>query len=265
MGVPIFVVDAFTSEAFRGNPAAVCLLDEAANPAWMQSVAAEMNLSETAFVHPRGDGDGFDLRWFTPTTEVDLCGHATLAATHVLWETGRLGPGGRTRFETRSGSLSGSTTGDGVDIDLPADPPSAAEAPPGLLDALGVVPVAISRANTGWIVELVNEAAIRAVRPDFGRLAPFVGAVVTAGADDPRFDFVSRYFVPGAGIDEDPVTGAAHCALACYWSPRIGRDELLAYQASTRGGVVGVRLDGDRVLLHGDAVTVLRGALTGER
>jgi PhzF family phenazine biosynthesis protein len=263
--VPIFHVDAFASGPFTGNPAAVCLLEAPAEPDWMQAVAAEMNLSETAFVHSSDGGDGsFALRWFTPTVEVDLCGHATLASAHVLWETGRLGPDSRARFETRSGILIATRAGatsDVVELDFPADPVAPAAPDPGLLDALGVGARDTARGRIGWVLELADEGAVRAARPDFVRLAAFDIAVLTARADDPQVDFVSRCFGPKFGIDEDPVTGSAHCALGPYWQERLGKQQLTGYQASARGGVVGVRVDGDRTHLAGRAITVARGEL----
>jgi PhzF family phenazine biosynthesis protein len=263
VSAPLFHVDAFASGPFTGNPAAVCLLDTAADQTWMQAVAAEMNLSETAFVRPLecGDPGRFELRWFTPTVEVDLCGHATLASAHVLWETGRLGAGTRVRFETRSGTLTATRTGDAVEMDFPTDPVTAGDADPDLLDALGVVAKQTASGRIGWVVELGDANAVRAANPDFARLAAHEIAVVTAPSDDQAFDFVSRCFGPKFGIDEDPVTGSAHCALAPYWAARLGKRELAGYQASARGGVVGVRLDGDRTRLRGRAVTVARGEL----
>jgi PhzF family phenazine biosynthesis protein len=264
VGAPLFLVDAFASGPFTGNPAAVCLLDAPADPGWMQAVAAEMNLSETAFVHEiAGDAGRFGLRWFTPTVEVDLCGHATLASAHLLWETGRLPAGAVVQFETRnSGALRATRTGDDVELDFPADPVTPAEPDRGLLDAIGLTDaVGTSRGRIGWILEVADASAVRAARPDFSRLASFDIAVLTARSDDPAYDFVSRCFGPKFGIDEDPVTGSAHCALAPYWAARLARPELTGYQASARGGVVRVRVDGDRTRLGGRAVTVTRGEL----
>ena len=265
--VPIFHVDAFASAPFTGNPAAVCLLDTPADPNWMQAVAKEMNLSETAFVHAL-DGDAsdgrFSLRWFTPTVEVDLCGHATLAGAHVLWETGRLAMETPVRFETRSGLLPATRSRKvegAVNLDFPTDPVASVEPDHELLDALGVDARSAARGRIGWVLELADERAVRAARPDFARLAAFDVAVLTAPADDPAFDFVSRCFGPKFGIDEDPVTGSAHCALGPYWGEQLGKSELTGYQASARGGVVGVRVAGDRTHLTGRAVTVARGEL----
>jgi PhzF family phenazine biosynthesis protein len=262
---PIFHVDAFASSPFTGNPAAVCLLERPVEPGWMQAVAAEMNLSETAFVHERGEtgGGSFDLRWFTPTVEVDLCGHATLASAHVLWETHRLATDMPARFETRSGTLTATRTGETgeVALDFPADPVTPTAPDPGLLGALGVAARDGARGRVGWLLNLGDERAVRDARPDFTRLAAFDIAVLTALSDDPAFDFVSRCFGPKFGIDEDPVTGSAHCALGPYWADRLGKQELTGYQASARGGVVRVRVEGDRTHLGGRAITVTRGEI----
>jgi PhzF family phenazine biosynthesis protein len=254
-------VDAFTAEAFRGNPAAVCVLEEARDAVWMQRVAAEMNLAETAFVEPRGDG--FGLRWFTPKVEVDLCGHATLASAHVLWESGRLSPSESARFHTKSGLLTAERRGDWIELDFPATPEEAATAPPGLAGALGAEPLYVGRSKFDHLVELDSEEAVARLRPDFARLAavPARGVIVTARSARPDFDFVSRFFAPAVGINEDPVTGSAHCCLAPFWSRRLGKENFLARQISARGGVVKIRLQGDRVLLAGQAVTVLVGDL----
>jgi predicted PhzF superfamily epimerase YddE/YHI9 len=258
----IVQVDAFTSEPFRGNPAAVCLLEEDRDAAWMQSAAAEMNLAETAFLRPRADGD-FDLHWFTPAVEVDLCGHATLASAHVLWESGRLAPEQPARFHTKSGLLTADRRGDWIELDFPATPEQEVEAPPGLFEALGARARYVGRSRFDYLVELESEEAVAALRPDFGRLAKISarGVIATSRSASPDFDFVSRFFAPASGIDEDPVTGSAHCCLAPFWSGRLGKQSFLARQISARGGVLRVRLSGDRVLLAGQAVTVLQGEL----
>lgn len=263
----LYQVDAFTAVPFRGNPAGVCLLDRPADPGWMQRLAAEMNLSETAFVTRRGDGT-FDLRWFTPVAEVKLCGHATLASAHVLWETGRLPAADPARFHTLSGQLVARRGGEAIVLDFPAAPTHPlgdGEVPPGLAAALGAEPVAVARGGDDLLVELVSEAAVRAVAPDLRALAAIAGVrgvcVTAAGEPGAAHDFVSRFFAPRFGVDEDPVTGSAHCALGPYWAPRVGRDRLTGYQASARGGTVGVELAGDRVLLTGRAVTVFRAEL----
>ena len=255
-------VDAFTAEPFRGNPAAVCFLDRERDDAWMGNVAAEMNLSETAFLLPRDDG--WSLRWFTPAAEVKLCGHATLASAHAMWEEGVLAADAVARFHTKSGVLTAERSGDWIELDFPATPPEATAAPDGLLDALGVAGARyIGRNEFDYLVELESEDAVRALRPDMAglRKLPVRGVIATARAASDGFDFVSRFFAPGSGVDEDPVTGSAHCSLGPYWGERLGKRELLAYQASARGGVVRVRVSGDRVALGGQAVTVLRGEL----
>ena len=259
MGQRIVQVDAFTSAPFAGNPAAVCLLPAPRDEAWMQQVAREMNLSETAFLVPRADG--FDLRWFTPAVEVDLCGHATLASAHVLWEDGQLAPKAEARFHTKSGLLTASKQSDWIELDFPATPPEAAEPPSGLAEALGAAPRYVGRSKYDLLVEIDSEAQVRALTPDFTALRriPVRGIIVTSRSDSPEFDFVSRFFGPAAGIDEDPVTGSAHCALGPYWGFLLGKDALLAYQASPRSGIVRVSLRGDRVGLGGQAVTVMRG------
>jgi PhzF family phenazine biosynthesis protein len=261
MPQPIVHVDAFTDTPFRGNPAAVCILDGPAPEDWMQSVALEMNLSETAFLHPIEDG--FTLRWVTPTVEVDLCGHATLASAHVLWQDGRLAPDAMARFHTKSGLLTAQRAGDWIELDFPATPAEACDAPPALIEALGAAPSWVGRNQFDYLVELASETAVRGLRPDFARLCrlPVRGVMATARADSPEFDFVSRFFAPASGINEDPVTGSAHCTLGPFWGERLGKTEMAAYQASKRGGVVRLRLDGERVKLAGQAVTTLRGEL----
>lgn len=257
----IVQVDAFTDRAFSGNPAAVCILAEPRDEAWMQAVAREMNLSETAFLHP--EADGYRLRWFTPSVEVDLCGHATLASAHVLWEDGHLAPGDVARFHTRSGTLTARRDGDWIEMEFPALPPSSIDPPPGLGRALGVEPRYVGLSRFDLLVELDDEAAVRSLEPDLGLLRRIDarGIIVTARADGDEFDFVSRFFAPQVGVDEDPVTGSAHCVLGPHWQERMGRNEFLGYQASPRGGVVRVAVDGPRVRLAGRAVTVLRGQL----
>ncbi|HEX7190589.1 MAG TPA: PhzF family phenazine biosynthesis protein [Thermoanaerobaculia bacterium] len=252
-------VDAFTDIAFKGNPAAVCILDRERDAAWMQDVAKEMNLSETAFLLRQADG--FGLRWFTPVVEVALCGHATLASAHALWEERVLETDAR--FHTLSGLLTATRNGDLIELDFPAKAEEAALAPPLLLESLGAEPVYVGRNQFDYLVEVETEEELRSLSPDHARLRtiPVRGVIVTARSSDPRFDFVSRFFAPGSGVDEDPVTGSAHCALTPYWSKKLGKTEMTAYQASARGGVIHVRLVGDRVKLGGRAVTVLRGEL----
>lgn len=263
MGYALYTVDAFTNERFKGNPAAICLLGHLQSESWMQQVAAEMNLSETAFL-VAGE-EGYDLRWFTPAAEVDLCGHATLAAAHVLWESGRLHHHQTARFMTRSGLLTAALRGDWIDMDFPAEPPEAALAPEELVQGLGLIPRFVGRNRMDYFVEVDSEETIRTLHPDFGLLARLEarGVIVTSRSSGSHYDFVSRAFYPGTGIDEDPVTGSAHCALAPYWAKRLRKDELVGYQASKRGGIVKVRPDGARVYLSGQAVTVLKGQLEG--
>ncbi len=261
--MPLFGVDAFTASAFGGNPAAVCLLDGDTWPddQWCGAVAAELNLSETAFVLP--GGDGFGLRWFTPTVEVELCGHATLASAHVLWTTGRLTADAPARFHTRSGALGATRAGEHVVLDLPALAPVRCAAPPGLEAALGVPVRAAAHNAHHLLVEVDTAATVRDLTPDLGAIARLdvTGVCVTAPGDRTGVDFVSRFFAPRVGIPEDPVTGSAHCALGPWWAPRLGRDQLVGEQLSRRGGLVHVRLDGDRIQVAGQAVTVWRGEL----
>ena len=260
-GIPCFQVDAFADRPFAGNPAAVCLLDTEPDQDWMQSVANEMNLSETAFVVPQ-DG-GFGLRWFTPTVEVDLCGHATLASAHILWEQGVAQPDAAIRFLTRSGELSCNRQQDMIELDFPATPAEEAELSASLIEALGAEPVWQGRSRFDALVCVDSESTLRSLKPDFGALAalPYRGIIVTSAADTQKTDFVSRFFGPAVGVDEDPVTGSAHCCLAPFWSSRLGKSDMTAYQASARGGTVHVRIAGDRVILGGTAVTVFSGTL----
>ncbi len=257
----VTVVDAFTDRPLEGNPAAVCVLDREHDPDWMQGVAREMKHSETAFLLP-GE-DGYSLRWFTPKVEVDLCGHATLAAAHVLWESGRLGPEDPARFHTRSGLLTCRRAGGMIEMNLPATPEQPCPQPEGISRALGAAPRYLGSNGFDLLMEVENEDALRKLRPDFRRVAGLAprGVIVTARADSPEADFVSRFFAPAAGVDEDPVTGSAHCTLGPYWAERLGKNELVGYQCSRRGGTVRVRVEGDRVVLIGTAVTVLRGDL----
>jgi PhzF family phenazine biosynthesis protein len=257
----VYQVDAFAERPFAGNPAAVCVLPEARPEAWMAAVAREMNLSETAFL-VRGE-DGFALRWFTPSVEVDLCGHATLASAHVLWESGALARGVEARFHTKSGLVTAVPRGELIELDFPARPPREEPAPPGLAEALGVSIRSCGKSRSDVLVEVGSEAEVRAAKPDFGRLreVPVRGVILTSRATSPGYAIVSRFFVPSEGIDEDPVTGSAHCVLAPFWAPRIGKDDFTAYQASARGGTLEVGLRGDRVRLGGKAITVMVGEL----
>ena len=258
---PFSQVEAFTDRPFSGNPAAVCLLPASSDAEWMQLVAAEMNLAETAFLIRRPDG--FGLRWFTPTCEVDLCGHATLASAHALWEDGQLPAGEPARFHTRSGLLTAERRDGTIWLDFPATPAGPVPVPADLVEGLGAPVRFVGKSSYDYLVELESEASVRALDPDLRRLAglPARGVIVTAASADPARQFVSRFFAPAAGVPEDPVTGSAHCALGPFWGERLGVTELIGYQASRRGGTVRIRLDGDRVLLGGQAVTVLRGEL----
>ncbi len=258
----LFQIDAFTDQPFRGNPAAVCLLDRERDAAWMQNVGAEMNLSETAFLLRRDDG--WSLRWFTPAAEVDLCGHATLASAHALFTESILPMNETARFHTRSGLLTATRDGDWIELNFPATPDTRADAPAGLLESLGIGKAKyVGRNKFDYIIELESEDAVRAIKPDYGKLRGVQarGVIVTSRASNGKYDFVSRFFAPAVGVDEDPVTGSAHCCLTPFWASRLGKNEMLAFQASRRGGVMRVRLDGDRVRLGGRAVTVLRGEL----
>jgi len=262
LGLHLYQVDAFASEAFKGNPAAVCLLDdEPRSDEWMQSVAREMNLSETAFV--KIIDDGFSLRWFTPTVEVELCGHATLAAAHVLWEIGVLERPTPAHFRTKSGVLIATPHDGWIELDFPATPASPAMPPPGLEEALGAAPRWTGRTRFDVLVELYTDAALKQLAPDFGKLKKVAvrGVIVTAPTTAAGCDFMSRFFAPSSGVDEDPVTGSAHCALAPYWAERLGKNDLTGYQASMRGGWVKTAVRGPRVLLGGSAVMVSRGEL----
>ena len=258
---PLHLIDAFTAAPFAGNPAGVCLLDGPRPDAWLQAVAREMNQAETAFLERRDDG--FGLRWFTPATEVDLCGHATLASAHFLWEEGHLERGDAARFHTRSGLLTATRTGALITLDFPSTPPAPCAAPPGLLPALGVTAATVQRSRFDYFVVLEDPAALLALRPDAAQLSRLEtrGVIVTTPSDRAGADFLSRFFAPGVMVEEDPVTGSAHCALAPYWTARLGRNPLTGYQASARGGTVHVELRGDRVLLGGQAVTTVRGVL----
>ena len=257
----IVQVDAFASRPFSGNPAAVCVLPAPRDERWMQDVAREMNLAETAFLHP--ENGGYKLRWFTPAVEVALCGHATLASAHVLWEDGHLPAGRQARFSTQSGLLTADRAGDWIELDFPATPPTPAPTPAGLVSALGVTPRWVGRSAFDYLAEIDSDDAVRSLAPDLIALARVEarGVIVTSRGGASGYDFVSRFFAPQSGVPEDPVTGSAHCALAPFWSERLHKTAMTAYQASARGGVVRVRVAGDRVILGGQAVTVLRGEL----
>lgn len=263
MPTSIYTVDAFTNQPFEGNPAGVCILHGPADEGWMQSVAAEMKYSETAFVYPLAEG--FSLRWLTPLQEVDLCGHATLATAHILWEGGMLNPDESAVFHTKSGILNASRAGEWIEMDFPAYQLASIDPPAGLGEALGaeVLSVAADPLFHIVIAEMDSEETVRDLSPDFRALAkiPISDACVTARSACEAYDFVSRFFAPRLGVDEDPVTGSAHCALGPFWADRLGKDALVGYQASKRGGIVKVRVAGDRVILGGQAVTVIRGLI----
>lgn len=263
--VPLLVVDAFTDRPFSGNQAGVCLLREGQRPSeeWMQSLAAEMNYAETAFVEPRGAS--FGLRWFTPAKEVPLCGHATLAAAHVLWERGLAPAGKPIQFDTKSGRLTCTRGPDGITMDFPTDLPIERAAPAGLFVALGCSPAPVfeGKALSNLMVVLPGEAAVRAIAPDFTALkafSPTWAYIVTAPAADGR-GYVVRYFAPAWGIDEDPATGSIACTLGPYWSQRLGRAQVEARQLSRRGAQMVVRPEGARTFITGKAVITVDGRL----
>ena len=259
--IPCWQIDAFTDRPFGGNPAAVCLLEQEADPGWMQNVAAEMNLAETAFVRPM-DG-GFGLRWFTPTIEVDLCGHATLASAHALWTNGVVPEGKAIPFHTRSGVLTCTRSGDWIELDFPATPARPVEMPVGLAEALGADPQDVLQSKFDYVAVFGSPQVVRSLQPDFRALGrfPVRGIIVTSPSDDPRFNFLARFFGPASGIDEDPATGSAYCSLLPYWADVLKQSEMTAYQASARGGVIRLKLNKDRVVLGGQAVTIWRGEL----
>jgi len=258
-------VDSFATAPLAGNPAAVFLLPAERDAAWCQAIAAEMKQTDTAFVVPPADADGtWALRWFTPTSEVDLCGHATLASAHVMWEDGLVPEGSPIRFSSRSGLLIATQAGDGVvELDLPAEPMSPVDDVPGLAEALGASIRWLGQGRMYLLAELESDSAVRGLSPDLDRLASVTRAPlsVTARSEDDDFDYVCRIFAPALGIPEDPVTGSAQCSLGPYWAAALGKTDLRGYQASPRGGIVVVRVDGDRVRVGGPAVTVVRGEL----
>lgn len=256
----ITIVDAFTKIPFKGNPAGVCVMKAPMSEDLMRKIAAEVNLSETAFLY--SENNGFRLRWFTPVAEVDLCGHATLASAHSLWESG-ITAAPTIQFYTLSGTLTATKTDDGIELDFPVEQLMSAEVPKGLLDAVGGTAIFTGKSAVRYFIELASAEEVRTLKPNFAKIVEYPPArvVVTAQSDDARYDFISRYFAPGIGIPEDPVTGSAHCALASYWAVKFGKTKFSAYQASPRGGELKVELDGSRVRLTGFAKTVLRGTL----
>ncbi len=257
----LFHVDAFTDRSFSGNPAAVCLLTSPVDQSWMQQVASEMNLSEIAFLVEQENH--YSLRWFTPKIEVDLCGHATLASAHILWETSLLDLDKQARFYTRSGLLTADYKDGFIELDFPALHENPAHPPEPLIEALGITPIYSGKFDSRYILEVESEEIVRNLKPDFSalRALPERGVTVTSLASNDAYDFVSRYFAPWVGVDEDPVNGSSHCCLGPYWSKRLGKDVLKAYQASARGGTIYIRVKGERNFLGGQAVTIARGEL----
>ncbi|WP_319508690.1 PhzF family phenazine biosynthesis protein [uncultured Methanolobus sp.] len=261
----IYQIDAFTDKPFHGNPAGVCILEEPADDKWMQNVAKEMNLSETAFLYP--ENDGYNLRWFAPDAEVDLCGHATLASAHVLWEKGYTRKDEILKFFTKSGLLTAKIKEKWIELDFPTLHEEVSEAPTGLIEALGIEPKYVGRNVFDYIVEVVSEEEVRSIVPDLAKLSNVTtrGVIVTALADSEDYDYISRLFAPSIGIPEDPVTGSAHCCLGPYWMKKLGKSSFNAYQASARGGFLKVQVKGERVLLSGKAVTVLEGEILAQQ
>jgi PhzF family phenazine biosynthesis protein len=261
----IFIVDAFASKAFTGNPAAVCLLAEAMEVSWMQSVAAEMNLSETAFLVKREQD--YLLRWFTPTDEVDLCGHATLASAHIIWELGHAKPEEELHFQTKSGRLSAKKAGEQLQLNFPLELEVKCDAPMFLLESLGVTPLYIGKNRMDYIIEVASEEIVRGLKPDFNLLQQVKsrGVIVTSKSDSEKYDFVSRCFYPATGVNEDPVTGSAHCCLGPYWQAKLKKSEMTASQVSQRGGDLELKIEGHRILISGQAITTLRGTLVAHQ
>ena len=262
MNTKIYQADAFTDKPFGGNPAAICILNEPKPEEWMQNVAMEMNLSETAFLVKQDDG--FNLRWFTPASEVDLCGHATLASAHILWEEGYSPKEGCIGFHTKSGVLTARYEQGWIELDFPAvmqEPVLDAEE---LKAALGIHDAYVGKNKMDYLVEIENEHLLHSLQPNFHALSQLNvrGVIVTSRSDDEQNDFVSRFFAPGVGVDEDPVTGSAHCCLAPYWGEKLDKTEMTAYQASKRGGIVKLKWKSERVYLYGQAVTTMRGELS---
>ncbi|MBS1517904.1 MAG: PhzF family phenazine biosynthesis protein [Bacteroidetes bacterium] len=261
--IKIFTVDAFTDKPFKGNPAAVCLPDSELSGSVMQDIAFEMNLSETAFVDRKENG--FGLRWFTPKAEVELCGHATLASAHVLWQEKLLSPGDEAVFHTLyKGILTAKKSDKGITLDFPSNPPFESDRMEILEKALGVKAVSFSETDDHYLLELNSESELKNLRPDFAILEtlPKFGIIITCRSQQDGLDFISRFFAPSKGVKEDPVTGSAHCVLAPYWSEKLGKKDLRAYQASERGGYLSVSVDDDRVMITGNAVTLISGELT---
>lgn len=261
MGIPFFQVNAFTDEIFSGNPAGVCILQEPKNETWMQKVACELNMAETSFLYKKGDG--FNLRWFTPLVEIELCGHATLASAHILWEKGYLKPGDEAEFYTKGGILTADRRDGWIEMNFPSEPARKVSTPNFIAKALGVIPKYVGKNRFDYLVEVDSEESLRKLRPDLSLIKkiPVRGIIVTSLARAKGYDFVSRFFAPAVGIDEDHVTGSAHCSLGPYWKERLNKSEFVAYQASPRGGFLRLRLSGNRVYLIGKAVTFLSGEI----
>lgn len=255
----IYQVDAFTDKPFSGNPAGVCILDSKPTDEWMQDIASEMNLAETAFLLK--EGDGYRLRWFTPNSEIDLCGHATLASAHILMEKGYISEGREVNFYTKSGLLTAKSKEGWIQLNFPATPEMRVEAPIELMDALNIDPIYVGKNIFDYIIEVETEDIVRNMKPDFTKLLKVDtrGVIVTARSMD--YDFVSRFFAPEIGVFEDPVTGSSHCCLGPYWKDKLGKDEFTAYQASSRGGELRVKVVEDRVFISGKALTVLEGEI----
>jgi len=259
--IEIFQVDAFTNKAFSGNPAAICILKEPKEEGFMQSLAKEMNLSETAFLLEKEDG--YSLRWFTPSMEIDLCGHATLASAYVLWENGNLSRDKEAKFYTKSGILKAKIVDNWIQLDFPALSQEPFDPPKGLIEALGIEPIYIGKSKSNYLIQVESEDEVRNMKPNYNEIMniPMHGVMVTSISKSPEYDFVSRFFAPEAGIFEDPVTGSAHCCLGPFWKGKLGKDTFMAYQASHRGGRLKVQVADDRVLLSGEAVMIFRGEL----
>jgi PhzF family phenazine biosynthesis protein len=262
----IYQVDAFTDQPYKGNPAGICILDVIHPDAWMLSLAGEMNLSETAFLLQQENG--YSLRWFSPKREVSLCGHATLATAHILWEESLLRPEEEARFDTKSGLLTAKKDDDWIEMDFPVREAVNTDENPALNRALNIVPqhtakFSLSKGDV-YLIEMASEEELKGIKPDFAMLlaeSSVRSVIVTSRSQSPEYDFVSRYFAPALGINEDPVTGSAHCYLAHYWGTRLGKRSLMGYQASERSGIVGCTWKDDRVILRGKAVTVFKGEL----
>jgi PhzF family phenazine biosynthesis protein len=269
MKLKIQTVDAFTQKPFSGNPAGVCILNDIIPDSLMQNIAFEMNLAETAFVVKKPDDDGYSLRWFTPSSEIDLCGHATLASAHIMWQDGVEPRTETINFHTRSGLLTAKNSNGGIILDFPAVPQKEIEYPPELITSIGgAKPKYVGMTKWNYLIELEDENAVLNAKPDFNLMLklPGWGTMITAqaspnGYGKEGYDFVSRFFAPEKGVPEDPVTGSAHCALGPYWQQRLGKDNFKAYQASERGGTVGVKVIGERIMLSGTGVTVMQGEI----